>query len=73
MNTIQIVTNSDRCHVSVNSRPVATFLYSNYSNNTDEWNKQEAIQAAKAHVFDVISEHNQQGLKFQVYTDIAAK
>lgn len=66
MNTIQIVTNSDRCHVSVNHRPVATFMYSDSS-------KEEALHNAMAQTFITLSECRAQGIRAVINTEIVSK
>ena len=73
MITIRIVTNPDRCHVSVDGRPVATFLYSNYSDGNDEQNKAHALHDAKAQCFTTLFECNQQKLNAKIDTTIVSK
>jgi hypothetical protein len=46
---IQVVTNSDRCHVSIDGTPAATFMFSSLG-------KTEALRSAKAEAFDLLNE-----------------
>ncbi len=73
MNKIQIVTNSDRCHVSLNGTPQATFMYSNYSDdNHVDYPSLQALHDAKAECFNVLRQANEHGINAEIVTDILA-
>ena len=60
MSKIQIVKNSDRCHVCTDGVPQATFLFSSYSPN--EFTPiEQALNDAKITVFNLLADMQQFG------------
>lgn len=72
MKKIRIVTNSDRCHCSVDNVPVATFLYSNYQDRDDDSKKAHAINDAKIQCFNELDKCRQEGIKGVIDTVIVS-
>jgi len=73
MNTIQIVKNSDRCHVSVNGVRAVTFMYSNYT-ETKQANKEDhALHDARAQCFLTLAAFQDKGDSAKINTAIVTK
>jgi len=73
MKTIQIVKNSDRCHVSVNSIPHKTFIYSNYPEKDESSKQAHALHDAKAECFIQLAFCQRIGEDAAINTDIVTK
>lgn len=73
MTTIQIVKNSDRCHVSIDGTPARTFLFSDYQENKEVNKEGHAIHDAMAECFLQLKKLNDQSVKAQINTDIITK
>jgi len=70
---IQIVKNSDRCHVSIDGIPAATFLFSNYENDNGENKIHHALNDAKITAFNELHKLNKLNLRAFLDTNIITK